>query len=50
MTKWTGEIWWELREDKEFFTRLSEKAGCLMTVDGSGNEKIQPKRPKDYVF
>ena len=50
MTKWTGETWRDLREDKEFFTRLLEKTGCLMTVDRSGDEKIQAKGPKDYVF
>ena len=33
--------WQDLREDKEFFTKLLDKTGCLMTVDGSGDEKIQ---------
>ena len=50
MTKWTRETWRELREDKEFFTRLLEKSYCLMTLNGSGDEKIQPKGPKDYVL
>ena len=27
-----------------------KKTGCLMTVDGSGDEKIQTQGPKDYVF
>ena len=40
MTKWTGEAWQDLREYKEFSTKLLEKTGCLMTVDGSGDEKI----------
>ena len=31
---------------KEFFT----KTGCLMTADGSGDEKIHPQGLKDYVF
>ena len=50
MTKWTCEAWRELGEDKEFFTKLLEKTGCLITVDGSGDEKIQPQGLKDYVF
>ena len=50
MTKWTSEAWRDLREDKELFTKLLEKTGCLMTVDGSGDEEIQPQGPKDYVF
>ena len=49
MTKWTCETWWDLREDKKFFTRLLEKTGCLMTVNGSGDEKILLKGLKDYV-
>ena len=43
MTKWTGKEWQDKREGKEFFTKLFEKTGCLMTVDGSGDEKIQPQ-------
>ena len=39
-----------LREDKEFFTKYFEKTACLMTVDGSGDEKIQPHGLKDHVF
>ena len=39
MTKWTSEACRDLREDKEFFTKLLEKTGLLMTVDGSGDEK-----------
>ena len=39
-----------LREDKEFFTKHFEKTGCLMTVDRSGDEKIQPHGLKDHVF
>eukprot|EP00794_Sanderia_malayensis_P014737 gene14737-16272_t len=48
MTKWTGEAWREIREDQEFFTKLFAKTGCLMTVDGSGDEKIQPQGL--YIF
>ena len=31
---------------KELFTMTS----CLMTVDGSRDQKIHPQRLKDYVF
>ena len=47
MTKWTGEEWWDRRENKEFFTKLFEKIGCLMTVDWPGDEKIQPQGLED---
>ena len=50
MTKWTSDAWRNLREDKEFFTKLLEKTGCLMTVDRSGDEENQSQGPKDYVF
>ena len=43
MTKWTDKEWQDRREDKGFFTKLFEKTGCLMNVDGSGDEKIQPQ-------
>ncbi len=50
MTKWTGEASQDLRRDKEFFTKRFEKTGCLMTVDGSGDEKIQDQGLKDYIL
>ena len=50
MTKWTGEASREIREDKEFFTKLFEKTGCLITVDGSRDSKIQPQGLIDYAF
>ena len=48
MFKWTSEAWRDLREDKESFTKLLEKTGCLMTVDGSEDEKIQPQGYPGY--
>ena len=39
ITKWTSEACRDLREEKELFTKLLEKTGLLMTVDGSGDEK-----------
>ena len=50
MTQWTGEGWTELKENKEFLKRLFEKTGCLMTVDGSGDEFITPQGLEDYHF
>ena len=32
MTKWTAEAWRELSKNKEFFRRLFEKTGCLLTA------------------
>ena len=33
----------------EFFTKLFEKTGCLMTLNGSRDEKLHPQGLKDYV-
>lgn len=43
MTKWTAEAWKELSADKMFFTKLFEKTGCLITVDGSDDDKSDLK-------
>ena len=50
MTKWTGQAWRELREDRDFFTKLFEKTGCLMTADGSRDDMIKPQGLEDYAF
>ena len=50
MTKETGEAWRDLREDKEFFAKLFEKTCCPMTVDGSGDKKLQPPRTEGLCF
>ena len=50
MTQWTGEAWSELKESKDFLRRLFEKTGCLMTTDGSGDEKISPQGLDEYSF
>ena len=42
--------WQDLREDKEFFTKLLEKTDCLMTVDVSEDEKIQPQELRTICF
>ena len=50
MTQWTGEAWSELKESKDFLRRFFEKTGCLMTTDGSGDEKISPQGLDEYSF
>ena len=50
MTQWTGEAWSELKENKGFLKRLFEKTGCLLTIDGSGDEYITPQGLEDYHF
>ncbi|XP_028404065.1 tigger transposable element-derived protein 2-like [Dendronephthya gigantea] len=50
MTKWTAEAWRELSKNKEFFRRLFEKTGCLLTADGSNDDKICPQGLDNYQF
>ena len=50
MTQQTGEAWSELKENKGFLKRWFEKTGCLLTIDGSGDEFITPQGLKDYHF
>lgn len=50
MTQWTGEAWSEFKENKGFLKRLFEKTGCLITIDGSGDEYITPQGLADYHF
>ena len=50
MTKWTAEAWKELAADKMFFTKLFEKTGCLITADGSDDDKIRPQALEAYSF
>lgn len=50
MTEWTGEALSELTQNGDFFKRLFEKTGCLMTVDGSGDERITPQGLGNYHF
>ena len=50
MTQWTGEAWSELKENKGFLKRLSEKTGWMLTIDGSGDEYITPQGLEDYHF
>ena len=50
LTEWTGEAWSVLTQNGDLFKRLYEKTGCLMTVDGSGDERISPQGLEDYSF
>ena len=50
MTKWTAEAWKELTADKLFFMKLFERTGCLITADGSDDDKIRPQALESYSF
>lgn len=50
MTKWTAEAWKELTADKLFFMKLFERTGCLITADGSDDDKIRPQALEPYSF
>ena len=43
MTQWTGHAWRELSARHEFIRKLFEKTGCLITADGSHDDKIRPQ-------
>jgi hypothetical protein len=48
MTNWTADAWKELCQYKDFFRRLFEKTGCLITVDASDDDKISPQGLDSY--
>ena len=50
MTKWAGEAWKELSKDMDLFTKLLQKTGCLITADGSGDDKIRPQGLDPYLI
>ena len=50
MTRWTGEACQENSEDNEYFRKLFDTTGRLMTLDGSEDEKIQPQGLDNYIF
>ena len=50
MTKWTAQAWREITQDQDFFKKLFEKTGCLMTANGSDDEKIKPQGLEPYTF
>ena len=50
MTQWTGHAWRELSAQHEFVRKLFEKTGCLITADGSHDDKIRPQGLDMYTF
>ena len=50
MTKWSGEAWKELSKDMDLFTKLFQKTGCLITADGSDDDKIRPQGLDPYLI
>lgn len=50
MTQWTGHAWRELVSKPDFIRKLFEKTGCLITADGSQDEKIRPQGLDAYTF
>ena len=43
MTKCSGATWRVLVKDRDFITRLFQKTGCLITIDGSDDDMIKPQ-------
>ena len=51
MTKFVGQTWEELNEDySEMRRKFFQKTGCLMTADGTDDDKIQPEGFVNYNF
>ena len=51
MTKFVGQAWEELNEDySEMRKKFYQKTGCLMTADGTDDDKIQPEGFVNYNF
>ena len=40
MTKWACAAWRELTKDQAFIKNLFQNTGCLLTIDGTGNDMI----------
>ena len=50
MTKLAGAAWRALVKDKDFIKKLFQKAGCLITMDGSDDDKTKPQGLEDYTL
>ena len=51
MTQWTGQAWREIHHtDPNFVQKLFVKTGCLMTSDGSEDDRIKPQGLEPYSF
>jgi hypothetical protein len=48
LTKWTATAWGKLRLETSYIKRLFEKTGCLLTVDGSEDDKVRPQGLNNY--
>ena len=50
MTQWTWDAWRQTASKPEFIRKRFEKTGCLITADGSRDEKIKPHGLDSYSF
>lgn len=50
MTQWAGHAWREVGSKPEFIRKFFEKTGCLITVDGSHDDKIKSQGLDIYSF
>ena len=51
-TQWVGKVWNNIHQEGSIYNeclwRYFEKTGCLITADGSDDDKISPEGVKDY--
>lgn len=50
MTKWKAATWRGQRKDKPFFKKLFQKTGCLITVNGTDDDLVEPQGLDGYEF
>ena len=50
MTKWVGDAWDEMQRYQDLFRKAFKRTGCLITVDGSGDDLIHPQGYENYEF
>ncbi|XP_065060635.1 uncharacterized protein LOC135687930 [Rhopilema esculentum] len=50
MTKLAGDAWDEMQHYKDIFRKAFKRTGCLMTVDGSGDNLVRPQGIEHYEF
>ena len=51
LSHWAGEAWVACCKDRKAMRRYLEKAGAMMTADGTGDELIALEgMPKDYQY
>ena len=49
ITKWVGQAWEEISEDKEMIIRSFYKCGISVPIDGSGDSQIHIEGLEDYA-